>query len=216
MVNFRSLHSCMGIVLLVAGATVAGTVPAAGQATRSASAPRTPATSATTTAAAAAVPADYVIGAEDVLGVLFWREQEMSGDVAVRPDGMITLPLLGDIKAAGLRPDALRDAIQTAAGKYLTDPNVTVVVRQLNSQKVFITGQVATPGAHPLTGPRTVMQLIALAGGLTEYADSEHITIMRNESGRTRSFKFNYKDVAKGKKLEQNIALRPGDTVVVP
>lgn len=211
MVNFRSLHSCIGIVLLVAGA-----VPAAGQATRTTPTPRTPAASATTTAAAAAVPADYVIGAEDVLGVLFWREQEMSGDVAVRPDGMITLPLLGDVKAAGLRPDALRDAIQTAAGKYLTEPNVTVVVRQLNSQKVFITGQVATPGAHPLTGPRTVMQLIALAGGLTEYADSEHITIVRTEAGRTRSFKFNYKDVAKGKKLDQNIPLRPGDTVVVP
>jgi polysaccharide export outer membrane protein len=211
MLNPRSLHSFVGIVLLVAGVA-----PAAGQATRSTSVPRTPATSATTTAAAAAVPADYVIGAEDVLGILFWREQEMSGDVAVRPDGMITLPLLGDVKAAGLRPDALRDAIQTAAGKYLTEPNVTVVVRQLNSQKVFITGQVATPGAHPLTGPRTVMQLIALAGGLTEYADSENITVMRHEAGRTRSFKFNYKDVAKGKKLEQNIALRPGDTVVVP
>jgi polysaccharide biosynthesis/export protein len=202
------LRTSTVLALLLASSTLV-----AAQSTRSPKA-SAPATSATTSAAA--VPADYTIGPEDVLGILFWREQEMSGDAAVRPDGMITLPLLGDIKAAGLRPDALRDVIQTAAAKYLTDPNVTVVVRQLNSRKVFITGQVGTPGAHPLTGPRTVMQLIALAGGLSEYADAENITIMRTEAGRTQSFKFNYKDVAKGKKLDQNILLRPGDTVVVP
>ncbi|MGH9348921.1 MAG: polysaccharide biosynthesis/export family protein [Vicinamibacterales bacterium] len=210
MVNFRSIRSLLALAVLVATSA-----PAAAQASRPAPTARTPATSSASTAAAA-VPADYIIGAEDVLGVLFWREQEMSGDVAVRPDGMITLPLVGDIKAAGLRPETLRAAIETAASKYLTDPNVTIVVRQLNSQKVFITGQVATPGAFPLTGPRTVMQLIALAGGLNEYADSSKITIMREEGGKTRSFKFNYKDVSKGKKLEQNIQLKPGDTVVVP
>lgn len=168
------------------------------------------------TATGVSVPADYVIGPEDVLGVLFWREQEMSGDVAVRPDGMITLPLVGDVRASGLRPETLRDAIKQAAGKYLTDANVTVVVRQVNSRKVFITGQVTTPGAFPLAGPRTVMQVIALAGGIAEYADAEHISIMRTEQGRTRVFKFNYKDVSRGKKLEQNILLMPGDTVVVP
>jgi polysaccharide export outer membrane protein len=162
------------------------------------------------------VPSDYVIGPEDVLGVLFWREQEMSGDVSVRPDGMISLPLLGDVRAAGLKPEALRVAIQDAAGKYLADPNVTIVVRQLNSMKVFITGEVATPGAYPLTGPRSVMQLIAVAGGLNEYAESDQITIMRQQGGRTLSFKFNYNEVSKGKKLEQNIQLHPGDTVVVP
>jgi polysaccharide export outer membrane protein len=151
-----------------------------------------------------------------VLGILFWREQEISGDVTVRPDGLITVPLIGEIKAAGLPPDALRQNIQTAATKYLTDANVAVVVRQINSRKVFITGMVATPGAYPLTAPRTVMQLIALAGGLAEYAESENITIMRQDQQQTRSFKFNYKDVAKGKKLEQNILLQPGDTVVVP
>jgi polysaccharide export outer membrane protein len=165
---------------------------------------------------AVAVPADYVIGPEDVLGVVFWRDQEMSGDVTVRPDGMVTLPLIGDVQAAGLKPEALKDQIQTAAAKFLNDANVTVVVRQINSRKVFITGQVATPGAYPLTGPRTVMQLIALAGGLNEYADSKNISIMRVEQGRTRSFRFNYKDVAKGKNLQQNIQLLPGDTVVVP
>jgi polysaccharide export outer membrane protein len=162
------------------------------------------------------VPSDYVIGPEDVLGVVFWRDQEMTGDVTVRPDGVITLPLIGDVSAAGLTPAALKDRIQSAAGKFLNDANVTVVVRQINSRKVFITGEVATPGAYPLTGPRTVMQLIALAGGLNEYADAKNITVMRNEQGQMRSFKFNYRDVAKGKNLQQNIQLLPGDTVVVP
>jgi polysaccharide export outer membrane protein len=199
--------------LLLAGvivtASAAAQTPPAGTATTK----RTTTTGPITTPV---VPADYVIGPEDVLGVVFWREADISGDVTVRPDGVITLPLIGEMKASGMKSDALRDAIQTAAGKYLTEPNVSVIVRQLNSRKVFITGQVATSGAHALTGPRTVMQLIALAGGLAEYAKSDEISIMRTENGRTRSFKFNYKEVSRGKKLEQNIQLQPGDTVVVP
>jgi general secretion pathway protein A len=172
-------------------------------------------------AAAAAQPAsdlptDYVIGPEDVLGIVFWRDADMTGDVTVRPDGMITLPLVGDLRAVGLRPDALRDVITKAAGKFLEDINVTVVIRKINSRKAFITGEVRTPGAYDLVGPRTVLQLIALAGGLTEYGDGKNITIMRTEGGQTRTFKFNYKDVSKGKNLAQNIAVNPGDTVVVP
>jgi polysaccharide biosynthesis/export protein len=166
--------------------------------------------------AGTAVPADYTIGAEDVLGVLFWRDTEMSGDLTVRPDGRITLPLIGDMMASGLKPEELKDRIQEASKSYVADANVSVVVRQINSRKVYITGQVTTPGAYPLAGPLTVMQLIALSGGLTEYADSKNITIMRVEGGQQLSFKFNYKDVARGKSLPQNIALRPLDTVVVP
>jgi polysaccharide export outer membrane protein len=169
-----------------------------------------------TPAAQAALPTDYVIGSEDVLGIVFWREMEMSGDVTVRPDGKVSLPLIGDIAAAGLRPEALRDEIEKAASKFITDPNVTVIVRTINSRKVFITGEVMMPGAYPLTGPRTVMQLIALAGGLTEFADQGAITVMRTENGQSRSFRFNYKDVARGRSLQQNIPLIPGDTVVVP
>jgi polysaccharide export outer membrane protein len=162
------------------------------------------------------VPEGYIIGPEDVLGVVFWRDQEMSGDVPVRPDGMITLPLVGDIKAAGLTPEALKAQVEKAASRLITDPTVTVAVRQINSRKVFITGQVATPGAYPLTGPRTVLQLIALAGGLLEYADSNNITTLRTVNGKQVSYKFRYKDVSRGKSLEQNIELLPGDTVVVP
>jgi polysaccharide export outer membrane protein len=162
------------------------------------------------------VPDNYVIGPEDVLGVMFWREPDMSGDVTVRSDGRITLPLIGDLQAAGETTDALKTQVQLAAQKYVTDANVTIVVRQTNSRKVFVTGEVAMPAAYQLTGPRTVMQVIAMAGGLTEFAKGANITILRTENGRTQSFKFNYKDVSKGRRLEQNIALVPGDTIVVP
>jgi len=159
---------------------------------------------------------DYVIGAEDVLGVQFWREPEMSGDVIVRPDGMITLPLLGEVKAEGLKPHVLRDQVKAAAERFLTDANVTIIVRQVNSRRFYVTGQVAHPGAYSLASPRTVLQALAMAGGLTEYAEGDNISVARTEQGKTKIFKFNYKNVSKGKGIEQNIQLQPGDTVMVP
>jgi len=169
--------------------------------------------------AAVSVPteAGFTIGPEDVLGILFWRDQEMSGDVTVRPDGMITLPLIRDVKAVGLTPTQLADRIQEAVREYVTDASVTVVVRQMNSRKVFITGEVTRPGAYSLgSSSMTVMQLIAVAGGLTEFAQAKSISVMRVEAGKTRTFAFDYRNVAKGKKPEQNMVLKPGDTVVVP
>ena len=163
-----------------------------------------------------AVESSFTIGPEDVLGVLVWREADVSGDVTVRADGMITLPLIRDVQAAGLTPNALAEQIQTALREYITDASVTVVVRQMNSRKAFITGEVAKPGPYQLVAPTTVMQLIAIAGGLTEFAEANAITILRIEDGRSVSHKFEYKDVAKGRKAEQNLLLRPGDTVVVP
>ncbi len=165
---------------------------------------------------AAAVPDDYVIGPQDVLGVVFWREPELSGDVTVRPDGKISLPVIGPMDAAGKRPEELQQMLQKAATKYITDPNVAVVVRSINSRRVFVTGAVLAPGAQPLVGPLTVLQALALAGGLSEFADAKNITILRIEGDRTSTLRFNYNDVRRGKKLEQNIVLRPGDTIVVP
>ena len=167
------------------------------------------------TGAAAAVPAGYLIGPEDVLGVLFWREKDMSGDVVVRPDGKITLPLVNDIQAAGLTTEELRTSLTTAAAKYIEDPNVTIVVRQINSRRVFITGQIGKPGPYNLSPGLTVMQLIAQAGGLTEFADSKNILILRTENGKQLAHRFNYKEVLERKKLQQNIELKSGDTVVV-
>ena len=137
--------------------------PSTGKPTASTAAPA-PATQ----PAGQVAPSDYRIGAEDVLGVVFWREMEMSGDVSVRPDGMITVPLLGDVRAIGLSTDQLKDLLQKNASKFLADPNVTVVVRQINSRKFFVTGQVHQSGAFALIQPRNVMQAIAMAGGLSE------------------------------------------------
>jgi polysaccharide export outer membrane protein len=163
------------------------------------------------------LPAGYVIGPDDILEVLYWREKDMSAEVVVRPDGLITLPLLNDVKAAGLTPDQLRESLTRAAAKFLVEePNVTVVVKTINSRKVFVMGQVAKPGPYSLSGPTTVMQALAVAGGILEFADSSHILIMRTENGRPVALPFNYKDVLKRKNLKQNIELKPGDTVVVP
>lgn len=162
-------------------------------------------------------PTGYVIGADDVLAVIFWREKEMTAEqVVVRPDGKISLALLNDIQAAGLTPDELRIQIDKAASKYIAEPNASVVVKEIKSRNVFITGNVAKPGSYPLTNGMTVMQLIAVAGGLLEYADAKNVVIMRKEAGQDRAFKFNYKDVVRQKNVQQNIALRSGDTVIVP
>ena len=178
--------------------------------------PAAPATSPAVPGPVVPVEPGFTIGPEDVLGVLVWRDQEVTGDVTVRPDGMITLPLVRDIKAAGLTPQELADRVQAAVREFITDASVTVVVRQINSRKAFITGEVARPGAYPLAPSMTVMQLIAVAGGLTEWAEAKSISVMRVEAGRTRTFPFDYKKVASGKKPGQNIVLKPGDTVVVP
>src|SRR5262245_61909894 len=148
-------------------------------------------------------PPDYVIGADDVLTIVFWREQDLSGDVTVRPDGMISVPLISEIKAAGLTPEQLRAKLVEQAAKFIADPNAVVVVKQINSRKVFITGMVNKIGAFPLTSPMTVLQLITVAGGLQQYADEENIVVVRTDRGRQLSFRFNYKDVTKRRKLDQ-------------
>ena len=163
----------------------------------------------------AAIP-DYLIGAEDVLAIVFWRDKEMSTEVAVRPDGKITLPLLNEIRAAGLTPAQLKDLLVEESKKFVEDPNVTVVVKQINSRRVFITGEVGKPGPYPLMAPTTVMQMLVVAGGLRDYAHSEKIAIMRTENGKPTSYRFNYKEFVKNKNLKQNIDLKPGDTIIVP
>ena len=165
---------------------------------------------------AATPPPGYLIGPDDVLGIVFWEMPNHGGDVIVRPDGKITLPLINDVQASGLTPEQLREAIVKESARFIREPDVTVVVKQINSLKVYITGQVNKPGTYPLTTPTTVLQVLALAGGVGDFAKKDRVVVMRTEGGQTRSFKFNYKDVIQGKKLEQNILLKPGDTVVVP
>ena len=162
------------------------------------------------------LPADYVIGADDVLAIQFWSEKDMSAEVTVRPDGKIALPLLNDVHAAGLTPEELRDRLLTAARKFVENPNPTVMVKTINSRKVFITGQVEKPGTYPINHSLTVLQLIALAGGLREFVHGKNISVLRQESDRQVVYRFNYRDVINAKDLEQNIQLKPGDTIVVP
>jgi polysaccharide biosynthesis/export protein len=162
------------------------------------------------------LPSDYVIGPDDVLSVFFWREKDLTGDVAVRPDGKVTLPLLNEIQAAGLRPDELRVAITEAAKKYFEDPTVTISVKTINSRKVFVSGQVGKTGVYPLMGPMTVSQMLTLAGGPLEYADTKNIGIVRRENGKPVRVRFNYEDWVKGKNLTQDIELKPGDQIIVP
>ena len=161
-------------------------------------------------------PADYVIGSNDVLSVVFWRDETMTTDVVVRPDGKISLPLINEVEVIGLTPEELRLKVTDLASKYVQDPEVSVVVKQINSRIVFITGNVGKPGTYPLMVPTTVMQLIAVAGGLNEWAKEDRIIALRDEGGQYERFRFNYKWVLEGKNPLQNIQLRPGDTVLVP
>jgi polysaccharide biosynthesis/export protein len=158
---------------------------------------------------------DYVIGPGDLLTIVYWREKDLSADVLVRPDGKITLPLINDVDADGLTPDQLRDRITKASAKFLADPAITVGVKAINSRKVFIAGGVQKPGAYELLASMSVLQLISVAGGLREFVDGRNITIIRDEGGSQRVFKFNYQEVKYGGNLGQNISLKPGDTVVV-
>ncbi len=168
-------------------------------------------------AVSAAPPASYVIGTDDVLSVVFWHDKDMSADaVTVRPDGKISLPLLNDVHAAGYTPDQLRGLLVLAASKFVEEPNATVLVKEIRSRKVFITGNVAKPGIYPLSGEMNVLQLIAQAGGLLEYADAEKIVVIRSDNGPAKYLTFNYKDVLKRKNIQQNVLLKPGDTIVVP
>ena len=162
-----------------------------------------------------AVPKDYVIGVADVLSVVFWREKDLSAEVLVRPDGKISLPLLNDVPAAGMTPQQLAAAVQQAALKFVLDPGATVIVKEIRSRKVYVIGEVSKPGTFPLGSEMNVLQAIAEAGGFVEGANKGDIVIVRTESGRERRYKFNYNDVVRGKNVQQNIRLAPGDTILV-
>ena len=164
-------------------------------------------------APAAALAQDYVIGPDDVLSVVFWKEPEISAQVRVRPDGKISLPLLRDVRASGLTPEQLRQQLEANAKPFFAETNATVTVNEVNSRKVFVTGEVGRPGAFPLTGPMTILQVLALAGGFSEFADEEHIEVFRSDEAGPARFRFNYKDVLNGKRPD--VALKSGDTIVV-
>ena len=160
--------------------------------------------------------AEYVIGPEDVLEISVWKEESLQRDVLVRPDGKLSFPLIGDIHAAGKTPDQLRAEIAVWLRKYIPDPVVTVLVTKVVAYKVYIIGQVEKSGQYTVGHYLDVMQALALAGGLTPFADEDNIKVFRRQNGEEIVIDFDFARVKKGRNLEQNIVLRSGDVVVVP
>jgi len=159
----------------------------------------------------------FTIGVEDVLTINVWKEPEMSKILPVRPDGMITLPLIGEIKASGLTPVQLQDEIAASLRKLMSDPQVTVIVTEVRSLAFNIMGQVQKPGYYPLTRRMTVLDAIAIAGGFQPFAKQKKVYVLRTDAaGKQVRLPFNYKEVIRGKHSDENIELQPRDTVVVP
>ncbi len=159
---------------------------------------------------------EYQVGEADVLYVNVWKEPEITQTVVVRTDGYISLPLIHEVKVSGMTTGQIQETIARKLQTYLTNPQVTVTVTEIRSKRAFITGEVARPGGYSLNTETTVLQLIAQAGGLTAFAQRKNITILRLENGKQQRLPFHYKEVVSGKNPEENITLRPGDTVVVP
>lgn len=159
----------------------------------------------------------YVIGSDDVLAISVWKEPDISRSITVRSDGKISLPLVGEVVAAGQTPSQLEQDITVRLKNFITDPQVTVMVQQANSEKYNILGEVAKPGAYPLTATTTIVDAIANAGGFKDFAKKKAIYILRkNAAGVELHIPFNYQDFIKGKNTGQNIVLQPHDTIIVP
>jgi polysaccharide export outer membrane protein len=176
--------------------------------------------SATANSAATAPPVQadetYVIAPQDMLNISVWKETELTQTVPVRPDGKISMPLLNDVQAAGLTPVQLKAQITEGLKKFLANPEVTVIVTQINSQRVFIMGEVTHAGAYPLLPQMTILQALSSAGGFTQFANLKKIYMFRMENGKQVNYPFNYRDVIHGKNTNQNVELKAGDTIVVP
>ena len=158
----------------------------------------------------------YQIGPNDILNIFVWKETELTRDVTVMPDGKITYPLIGEITAQGMTASELKKVITDKLQSFVTAPEVTVIVKESRSQVVYTVGKLTKPGPYPLAPGMTVMQALSAAGGFTEWADTKNIIIVRREGGKETQLRFNYKEYTSGEKLEQNILLKPGDTLVVP
>jgi len=170
-----------------------------------------------TSDAVAANDTSYKIGPQDVLRIDVWKEPEVSrAGLPVRPDGKVSLPLLNDVQAAGLSPLELSNVISEGLKKFMNNPQVTVTVLDINSKRVYVTGEVRRPGAFAMLPHMTVLQALTNSGGFTQFARIKGIYVLRNEGGKQVKYPFNYKDVIKGNHPEQNIELQPGDLIVVP
>jgi polysaccharide export outer membrane protein len=192
------------------------TNPAATPAQKEPTAAPAPAQTTNSTAKSAVDSQTYVIGENDVLDIDVWKEKEISRSIPVRPDGKISLPLIGEIPASGMTPLQLQEDIARRLKDFLANPAVTVIVTDPRSHHFNVMGTVAKPGSYPLSQSTTVLDAISLAGGFRDFAKETKIYVLRNVAGKQTRLPFNYKDAIKGKNPEKNVVLQPGDTVVVP
>jgi polysaccharide export outer membrane protein len=162
------------------------------------------------------VSESYVIGPEDVLNIHVWKEEALSRTVPVRMDGKISLPLIDDVQAAGYTARQLKEVLAKRLKEFIDNPNVSVTVAEANSYKVYVSGQVRTPGVYRLRSETTLLQIIPMAGGFTDWANQKKILVIRKEDGKEKRITVNYKKIVKGDAPESNIILRTGDTIIVP
>lgn len=220
--NCGQMHTLLSISRIVTVLLILGSVLLHGQnvvaasETKSASiagtnlsAPNTP------VADAAATTSQFILGSADVIHIGVWKNADLTQTVTIGPDGFISLPLLGDLHVAGMTTNQLAQDLKTKLNSYVVNAQVTVSIVEIHSKQVFVTGQVGKPGGYPLVVPISVLQLIAQAGGLNTFANRKDIVILRGSGSQMQRLKFNYKDAVRGDP-KQNIALRPGDTVIVP
>jgi polysaccharide export outer membrane protein len=178
--------------------------------------------SAATTKIVAPVPAagaedpDYEIGAGDTLNISVWKEPELSGSIPVRPDGKVSLPLLNDVQAAGTTPTKLAATITDRLRQYVNDPQVTVIVTAANSRRIYLIGELVRPGAIPMSPKMTLLQALSSSGGFSQFANVKRMYVLRAENGKQTKIPVNYKAAIGGRAPDQNITLKPGDTIVVP
>jgi polysaccharide export outer membrane protein len=158
----------------------------------------------------------YVIGSEDILYIHVWKEEALTRTIPVRMDGKISLPLIQEIKAAGLTPLQLKEVLTTRFKEFIENPIVSVTVMEANSCKVYVMGQVKNPGVYRLRSETTIVQIIPLAGGFTDWAKQKKILIVREEDGKEKRIKVNYKKIIGGKDPSSNIILKAGDTIIIP
>jgi len=211
-------------LLLLAGITICGAAQrdnrkktdGKGSAIASVRETSSPASNSQPASTPATADPSYVIGPEDMLDISVWKEPDVSRVVPVRPDGRISLPLIHDVEAAGMSPQQLAASVAEKLRKYLNDPQESGIVKAINSQRVFVVGEVLRAGAFPLLPGMTVLQALSSAGGFTTFAGVKKIRVVRSRNGKQVELPFNYREVLKGDKPGQNIKLEPGDTIMVP
>jgi polysaccharide export outer membrane protein len=205
--NFFLNSACSSLLLC---SLAVATVPTAGQQVADSA-------SASGGGAPTPVASTYIVGAADVLRITIWKQPEISqSGVVVRPDGIISVPLVGEVKVSGMTPVQIEATLVEDLKQYVNEPRVTVTVAEIGSKMVYVTGEVQHPGAYPLVGPLDILQVIAKAGGVTPYAHRRSVFVLRQVNGKKQKIPVNYGSIFRGKNPEQNLDLQPGDTVIVP